>query len=302
MPSAIRLSRATRAKTLPVMLSPVAVGAALAADRGARFSWGWLVVTLAGAAAMHLGANVLNDYFDERSGADKLARIDRRSIATGSGMIASGEMSAAGMLALAGALFGLGAAAGVALAVARGSAVLVLGAIGAALAIAYVAPPARYGYRGHGLGEVGIFAAFGLLPVLGSYYVQAQRLDGEAAWASVVPGMLTTLVLYHHHFLHWRADRASGKMTPVAVLGPETAMIVGGVAIVGVYTSLAIQVAIGLFPAWALAALATGPPLGAAWSRAMRDPLPQNQLNLLGATLGASVLTALAMSLALALA
>jgi 1,4-dihydroxy-2-naphthoate octaprenyltransferase len=311
------LSRATRAKTLPVILSPVMVGATLAwttrapvpiprpgmfvfpADLLVPLSLLWLGVTLLGAALLHLGANVLNDYFDERSGAEKLARLDRTGIATGSGLNESGVISARGTLELAAAFFSGALVCGIVLAVARGWQAFGFGTAGAFLAWQYVGLPLRYGYVGRGLGEVGIFLAFGFLPVVGSYYVQTLRIDATAMWASAVPGALTTLVLYHHHFLHWRADRTAGKMSPVAVLGPERAMIVSGLAIIGVYVTLVAQVAIGLFPAWSLTALATAVPLAAAWSRAFRDPAVQNSLNLLGATLGASVLTGVAISLSL---
>lgn len=302
MAEAVLLARATRVKTLPVMLSPVAVGAAAAWHRGVPFTWIWFGLTLVGAAAMHLGANVINDYFDERSGADKLARIDRTAVATGSGLIESGAMSARAMLRIAGVLFGVALAIGIALAAARGPMVLAIGGAGAFLAFAYAGPPVRYGYRGRGLGEAGIFVAFGLLPVVGAYFVQAQRIDAVALWSSVVPGILTMLVVYHHHFLHWRADKAAGKMTPVAVLGPETALMVSGAIITIAYVALIVQVALGLFPAWALLAVITAVPLAASWSRALRDPAVQHCLNLLGATLGASVLTGAVLTVSLILA
>lgn len=281
------------------MLVPVTVGAALAYHRGARFAPGWFALTLLGSAAMHLGANVINDYYDEQSGADKLARIDRGGIATGSGLIADGTFSARAMLGLAAVLFGVALACGAVLAVARGAAVFAIGVAGAFLAFEYVAPPIKFGYRGRGLGEIGIFAAFGLLPVAGSYYVQARHLDAAALWGSVVPGLLTTLVLYHHHFLHWRADKAVGKMTPIAVLGPETGLVLSGIAIVATYALLIVQVVVHLFPAWALIGVIPIVPLAASWTRARIDPVAQNSLNLLGATLGASVITGAAITIAL---
>lgn len=298
MPSVALLGKATRARTLPVMLAPVAVGAALAPD----IHIGWLAVTMAAAALMHLGANVLNDYFDARTGVDKLARIDRASIATGSGMIETGQMSERGMLTLAGALFTASGVAGVVIASARGWPVLAFGAAGALLAAQYVGPPLRLAYRGRGLGEVAVFVAFGLLPVAGSHYVQAGSVPARAWWAGVVPGLLTTLVLYHQNFLHWRADKAAGKVTPVVALGPDLAMLVSGSAIVIAYAALTLQVIFGLFPALALVAVATAIPLLALWARAVDDPAPQRYLALLGATLGTSAVTGLILVVALLLA
>lgn len=284
-------SRATRAKTLPLTLSPVAVGGALAWNAGRPFAWGWFAVTLVGAGAMHLGANAWNDYVDERSGADKIARTERSSIATGSGVIDAGVMSARGVLTLSAVLFSVALACGVALALARGGIVFALGAIGFVLAWQYGAGPIKYGYRGRGLGELGIFASFGVLPVAGSFYVQAQRFEAVAWWGAVVPGLLTTVVIYHHHLLHWRADRAANKMTPVAVLGAETGLTVSAAAIVITYLALVVEIVLGVFPPYGAVALVTLFPLVASWSRARIDPAPQNILNLLGASLGASVVT-----------
>ena len=286
------LIRATRAKVLPVMLAPVAVGGALAWSQTHFFTWGWFLVTMVGASAMHLGANVVNDYFDEDSGADAAARTDPSGMATGTGLIASGLLSKAATLRLAAGLFALALACGVALAIARGPLVLLLGATGFLLAFFYVAPPIRYGYIGRGLGEIGIFIAFGYLPVVGSYYVQVHQITPDAAWASFVPGLLTTLVLFHHHFLHWRADASAGKMTPVAVLGPDRALGVSLVWIVATYGLLIGQTIAGLWPPGAVAASVAAVPLVAAVGRARRNPILPNYLQLLGATLGSSVVTA----------
>lgn len=282
------------------MLMPVCVGAALAWQaRAPGFSWGWFLVTLVGAAALHLGANLLNDYFDDISGADKLARMDRTAIVTGTALISSGQMTRTQVLRLAAAMFSVALACGVVLSIASGWTVFVLGSIGAFLAWQYVAPPIKYGYRGRGLGELGIFASFGLLPVVGSYYVQAQHLDGVAFTAAIVPGILTTLVLYNHHFLHWRADKAAGKFTPVAVLEPERAMLAGGAAILAAYVALFVLTITHVYPWGALLAMFTAVPLLGAWQRTREDGAPQNHLKLLGATLGASVLTGTIISISL---
>ena len=294
------LAQATRAKVLPVMLAPVAVGGTLAWSHIGSFSWGWFLVTLLGAAAMHLGANVVNDYFDEDSGADAAAREDPAGLATGTGLIASGVMSRGATMRLAAGLFAIGLASGIVLAAARGWLVLLLGAVGFVLAVTYVAPPVRYGYRGRGLGEIGIFTAFGYLPLVGSYYVQTGDITPDAAWASLVPGILTTLVLFHHHFLHWQADARAGKMTPVAVLGPDRSLMISVATIVVAYGILIAQCVAGLWPPGAVVAVVGAVPLAAAVRRARKDPILPNYLQLLGSTLGSSILTQVVLIVSLA--
>lgn len=295
------LARATRAKTLTLIAGPVLVGAALAWRDGAPFAWGLFATTAIGAGALHLGANALNDLYDARSGADRMATIDRSAITTASGVIEQGLMTERALRSIASAFFAVALACGAILTAERGAAILVLGALGALLGWQYVAPPLRYGYRA--LGALGLFLAYGVLPVAGSYYVQAGRFSSDAFWAGLVPGLLTTLVFFHHDFLHWRADKAAGKRTPIVVLEPEMGVIISGVGLIVAYVGLIGQVAVGLFPAGALIALITMVPVAASWARAARDPvLPQNMLNLLGATLGADVITAAVLSVALLLA
>ncbi|MGZ4139406.1 MAG: UbiA family prenyltransferase [Actinomycetota bacterium] len=297
MPDLETLARATRIRTGPMIVAPVAVGAALAYQRGFSFAWGWFLLTVVGAVALQAGSTVLNDVADARSGVDKLARVDRGAIATDPGLIEQHVLSARATVALAAALFGVALACGIAVAAARGAAVLWLGAVGAALGWQYGSPPLKYGYRA--LGDLGTFAAFGVLGVVGSYYVQAQRLDAAAVWASVVPGLFMMLVLFEHNLLHHRSDKGGGKITPVVLVGPETGLIVAGAALTATYVMLTLQVAFHLYPVWTLFAVLTAVPVARSWARAFQDPLPQNCLNLLGSTLGAGVLTCMTIALSL---
>jgi 1,4-dihydroxy-2-naphthoate octaprenyltransferase len=290
-------ARATRIQTAPMIVAPVAVGAALAYQRGFDFAWGWFALTIVGAVALQLGGYVLGDIADARSSADKLARVDRGAIATDPGLIESGLLSVRAALSLAALLFGLALASGIAIAIARGWLVLPLGAGGALLAWQYSWGPVKYGYRG--LGDLGIFLAFGVLAVTGSFYVQAKQVDSAALWASVVPGLFMTVVLFNHNLLHHRSDKAAGKLTPVARWGPEFGLIASGAALTLIYVILTIQVAFRLFPVWALVTVVTAIPVAGSWARAFRDSIAQNCLNLLGATLGAAVLTSMGIALSL---
>lgn len=283
------IARVTRAKTLPLIVGPVLVGTALASAGGGAVDWGRLALCVVGAAALHAGSMVLNDVFDARTGADRMARVDRAGILTGSAVIDDGTVSVATMLRLAAAAYGVALACGVALAVGGRPGVLALGAAGAALGACYVAPPVAYGYRGRGLGEVGVVLAYGVLPVLGAAYAQDGRLDGTWAWAGLVPGLATAVALSVGNLLHHRADKAVNKMTPAVVLGPEGALVALAIGLIAVYATLVVQVAVGLFPAWALGGLVVSIPVAASWARAFRDPSPQACLGLLGATLGGSV-------------
>jgi 1,4-dihydroxy-2-naphthoate octaprenyltransferase len=295
MPSLQVLARATRARTVAMVAAPVSLGAALAYQRGYSFSVGWFVVSLVGAIALQLGANVLGDVADVS--VDKLARVDRGAIATDPGLVEGGALSARAALRIVAVLWTIALSSGIALAFARTWLVVPLGGGGALLAWQYWWPPVRYGYRG--IGALGTFIAFGPIAVAGSYAVQAGRLDAAGWWGSIVPGLFMSLVLFTHDGLHFRSDKAGEKLTPAARWGPEAALIAGGAGLTLIYVVLTIEVATRLFPVWALIAVVTALPVAASWARAFRDPLPQHVLNLLGACLGAGVLTTMTIAIAL---
>ncbi len=225
------LFQATRARTLPVMLAPVLIGSVLAWQQGTPFQWALFVLALLGALAAHLGANVVNDVFDFAEGTDQTAQkmvSEGTTLATGSQALMRGQLSLETYRGLAVALFALALVCGIVLTFFRPW-TLAFGVAGFLLAFFYVAPPLRLAYVGRGLGELDILISFGILPLVGSYYVQAGKVTLIALLASLPIGLYTTVVLYFHHFLHWRADQAVGKITPIVALGERSARLVGGI-------------------------------------------------------------------------
>lgn len=250
--------KTTRAITLPVILLPVLGGAALASLQG-TFDPIALVLTLLGAAAALLGANLLNDVYDFKQGADQSARTVPGAIETGSGAFVEGRWSLRKGWAMTAALFGFALACGLALAWLSTPLVLAYAGLGALVSFVYVGPPYPLAYKGRGLGELCIFVAFGLLPVAGAVLAHGGALTPQVWGVASLFGLSGTLVLYHHHFLHWEADKAAGKLSPVALLGPRGGALAGmGLAIA---TSLMVVVlTLGLrLPVWTF--LAAAPPL-----------------------------------------
>ncbi|WP_245736895.1 prenyltransferase [Salibacterium qingdaonense] len=213
--------KATRSFALPVIIVPVILGTAGAFAWEGTFHFFWFLITLIGAAAAHLFSNMINDLWDYRNGADDQAEKGESDIATNSRILPGGAMSEKAFAAITWGLFAAAAVCGVIIAAGRGWPVLGIAALGALIAYFYVAPPLKFGYRGKGYSEFGIFTAFGILPVMGSYFVQTGTFDVQAFLLSFPVGILTTLVLYNHHFLHPRADEAAGKRTVVVVLGEK---------------------------------------------------------------------------------
>lgn len=249
----------TRARTLPVMVAPVVIGALLAWQQGAAFAWGLFVLTLIGALAAHLGANVLNDVFDFGTGADQEAQkivAQGQTVVTGSRFLLNKQLTMRSYRGLAIACFAVALLCGVILSFYRPFA-LVFGAAGFLLAFFYVAPPLRLAYIGRGLGEVDIFISFGVLPLLGAYYVQSGAVALSAVLASLPIGLYTMSVLYFHHFLHWRADKAVGKVTPVVALGERGARIAGSLILALIALTFIVVTLLNVFPWYSIIAALT---------------------------------------------
>lgn len=291
--------KTTRAITLPVILLPVLGGAALASMQG-TFDGLALGLTLLGSAAALLGANLLNDVYDFKQGADQSARTVPGAIETGSGAFVEGRWSLRKGWTTTALLFAFALACGLALAWMSTPRVLLYAGLGALISFVYVGPPYPLAYRGRGLGELCIFVAFGLLPVAGAVLAHGGVLTPQTWGVASLFGLSSTLVLYHHHFLHWEADKAAGKLSPVAFLGPRNAALVGMGLAFG--TSLLVLVFTRTLdlPAWLV--FAAIPPLLVLPSQrrvfeGARDP--PAMLRQASAAFGAMALTGLAIVLAL---
>ncbi|HZS79344.1 MAG TPA: prenyltransferase [Ktedonobacteraceae bacterium] len=290
---------ATRARTLPVMLAPVVVGAVLAWQQEGMFQWGWFFLTLLGALAAHLGANVTNDVYDFDTGADQAAHDimpEGQTLVTGSNMLLNKRLSLRSYRLIAVSCFAVALLCGILLSLIRPY-VLVFGVLGFLLAFFYVAPPLRLAYIGRGLGELDILISFGILPVIGSYYVQAGKVSLAAFLVALPIGLYTTAVLYFHHFLHWRADRAVGKITPVVALGERGARFAGALLLLLIAVTIILAIILQALPWYSCIAILTILPVQLRLRKASGDL--KNYLQLMATNLNSNVQTALLIVVAL---
>jgi len=184
-------------------------------------SWTLLALSLIAAVLVHAGANVLNDYFDFRSGADNLNPHPLTPFAGGSRMIQRGLLTARETLCYGALLLTSGVVLGLLLVAMTGPMLLAIGLIGVCSAVSYSCPPLALNYRG--FGELLIGLNFGVLPVLGSYYVQTQSLSSGAVVASLPLAFLVAAILYINQFPDYEFDLEAGKKTAVVLLGPQRA-------------------------------------------------------------------------------
>ncbi|MBE0509124.1 MAG: prenyltransferase [Gammaproteobacteria bacterium] len=212
---------ATRPTFLLASLLPVLIGAASAWSDGHAPQLGLLLLSLFGVALIHAGANVLNDFYDARSGTDALNQEYLHPYTGGSRFIQNGVLSRSQTGRFGVSLLLGGALCGWVLLWFSGWALLWIGLAGLLIAWAYSAPPLDL--NRHGLGELSIALSFGLLVVVGSDFVQRQVLEWQALWLALPYGLLASALLYINQFPDWRADAQVGKRHWVVRLGPRQA-------------------------------------------------------------------------------
>ncbi len=207
---------AARPRTLPAAVAPVVTGTGVAiAEDGF-----WLPAALAAvlvALLLQIGANLANDVFDFRRGADTAERLGPPRV-TQRGLIAPERVLRATWIVLAAALLP-----GAYLVIRGGWPILALGLIAIVAALAYTGGPFPLGY--HGLGEVAVFVFFGLVAVAGTAYVQTGDLTGLALAASVPMGAIAAAILVVNNLRDLPTDRAAGKRTLAVRLGRRATIV-----------------------------------------------------------------------------
>jgi 1,4-dihydroxy-2-naphthoate octaprenyltransferase len=238
-----------------LILTPmcVLVGVAAAAYDDFDLNPLHVILTLVGALLAHISVNVLNDYFDYRSGIDLATR--RTPFSGGSGILPAGLLKAQQvyLLGLA-SLIGVGTI-GIYFAVEYGWRILPLGIAGMLLVYLYT----TYITKNPLLCVIAPGLGFGPLMVVGTYFTQTGEYSVTAGLASLVPGFLVSNLLLLNQFPDVEADKvASRRHIPIAY-GRRFSAKVYAVFMVATYVSLAAAVGFGVLPLTALIGLLTLP-------------------------------------------
>jgi 1,4-dihydroxy-2-naphthoate octaprenyltransferase len=214
---------AFRLRTLPLALSAIFVGSFLAVADGRYDVW---VIGLAVLTTLFLQilSNLANDYGDVLKGTDNDDRVGPKR-AVQSGRISLRQMkSAIIFFAMFSFVSGLGL-----LYVSLGNhflpalLFLALGMAAIAASIKYTNGSHAYGYRG--LGDLFVFIFFGLVAVLGTYYLNSLQFHWRLLLPAVAMGFLSAGVLNLNNMRDMDNDQASGKHTIASRLGYDRARI-----------------------------------------------------------------------------
>jgi 1,4-dihydroxy-2-naphthoate octaprenyltransferase len=214
----------TRAPFLTAIIVPILVGAGWVAytTQGQSFPSLAFWMTLFAGISMHIAANTFNDYFDWKAGTDKVNNNYFLPYSGGSRSIELGLISERALFRVALISLLVSAALGVALVFISGPLVLLFGVLGAFSSYFYTAPPLRLAAR-RGLGELTVGLNFGPLATAGTVYALTGQVSLTDFLIGVPIGLLTTAILWINQFPDEQADRQTGKINLVVVLGTRRA-------------------------------------------------------------------------------
>ena len=204
---------AARPATLTASIAPVIVGTAHAVRDGSQH-WPAAAAALAGAILIQIGTNLVNDVEDFERGADD----DRRTgpvRAVERGMLTPAQVRRAALLCFAAA-----AVVGCYLVYLGGWPILLLGIASMLSGIAYTAGPMPLAYVG--LGDLFVFAFFGLAAVGGTYFVQTGIITAPVLLSGAAIGALATAILAVNNTRDVDSDRRAGKRTLAVRFGTAT--------------------------------------------------------------------------------
>jgi 1,4-dihydroxy-2-naphthoate octaprenyltransferase len=169
-----------------------------------NFYWGFLGIFL-----VLGGVELLNEYFDAQAGGDRIFSLEKPLI--------PGHFYLLGLLAFTLAFF-----IGLYLACITGWRILLFSFLGFLGAYFYVGPPFKWAYRG--LGEIVIALSYGPLMVLGSYYLQAKKIEIIPFYASLLCGLSLFCLAILNEIPDYYQDRLVGKRNLVVRMGKQKAI------------------------------------------------------------------------------
>ncbi len=214
---------AIRPRTLPLALSCIGLGSILAAWQN-QFSWHIFWLACLTTIFLQVLSNLANDYGDFVHGADSITR-EGPSRAVQSGAIPAKTMKLALVIFTV-----LSLISGIVLLVIAFGAnkklfiiFLTLGISAILAAIAYTNGKKPYGYIG--LGDIFVLIFFGIVGVLGTFYLHAENLDISMLLPALSCGFFSTGVLNVNNIRDIKSDQQAGKKSIPVRFGKNKAVI-----------------------------------------------------------------------------
>ena len=216
--------KAARLRTLPLALAGIVMGCGLAWFFGA-INWTVCILAVVTAVLIQVFSNFANDYGDSQKGTDNEFRLGPTRTMQ-SGEISKKEMKAGmfvvGFLSL---FFGVWLVYAGAWHVSKTAFFVFIGLGVLALVAAYFYTAGKRSYGYIGLGDLSVFLFFGLLPVIGVFYLNTGYLETAVVLPSITMGFFSAGVLNLNNMRDIENDQQSGKITLAVRMGSRNSRI-----------------------------------------------------------------------------
>jgi 1,4-dihydroxy-2-naphthoate polyprenyltransferase len=234
---------------LPAVLILIGTGAAWYYN---AVNIGYSILALIGLLLTHISVNVLNDYFDFKSGVD--LKTIKTPFSGGSGILPAGLLTPKQVLAYGITAFVLALPIGIFFVIVQGWQLIPILILGGICVIFYTPMILKIDFPewSPGLG-------LGILPVLGAFFVQTGTYTAEILIASIPSGILVCNLLLLNEFPDAEADLIGNKRTlPIRAGKKKSAFVYSGLTIL-VYLWITGAVITGWMPIFCLLGLLTVP-------------------------------------------
>lgn len=196
---------AFRPKTLTASLVPCLAATALATTGESAVHWWIFAYALIASFFIQIGTNLVNDAMDFKKGADTHERIGPQRI-TQAGVLTSVQVMILATLFFIGAILF-----GIPLVVEGGSPIIVIGVLSVMMGYAYTAGPYPLAYRG--LGDIFVILFFGLVAVMGLFYLHTKVWTMESFILGLQIGFHATVLIAINNLRDRDGDAKVNKRT-----------------------------------------------------------------------------------------
>ncbi len=239
---------------LPFLVLPpacVLLGVGTAVWSQGQINAWYAILAFVGAVTAHVSVNVLNEYYDFKSGLD--LRTRPTPFGGGSGTLPAHPEAASSALITGLVGLGLTAVIGVFFLFVWGWGLLPLGLLGLIVIFAYT----NWITRSPLLCLIAPGLGFGLLMVMGTDFVLTGHYSWPAFFASLVPTFLVSNLLLLNQFPDVEADESVGRRHYPILIGRKASSLIYGAFLLGAYLAIIAGWALGYLPAWSLLGLLT---------------------------------------------
>jgi 1,4-dihydroxy-2-naphthoate polyprenyltransferase len=219
--------KAARLRTLPLALSCILMGAGLSIAINSKLNWMVFSLCVSTTLLLQVLSNFANDYGDGIKGSDQFRENSDRMVQQG--LISKKSMFIGIVICSILCFFSGCLLLYKALDLSQLKLVvgfLIIGILAIVAAIKYTVGKSAYGYQG--LGDLFVFIFFGLVGVIGSFYLLSNTFNTTTILGALFTGSLSSAVLNMNNMRDFESDSRVNKNTLVVKIGIDTAKIYHG--------------------------------------------------------------------------